>query len=69
MSSMAAHQCPRRAILTICCCSMLRWQINYIYSQNLPTRALPTAEIDLPEGGAVVVETSAQDQKPELMIP
>jgi hypothetical protein len=35
----------------------------YMYSQNLPMRALPLAEIDLPEGGeaATVVETSTQD--------
>jgi hypothetical protein len=34
-----------------------------MYSQNLPMRALPLAEIDLPEGGeaATVVETSTQD--------
>ena len=43
----------------------------YMYSQNLPMRALPPAEIDFPVGGeaAVVVETSTQDQNPELTTP
>jgi len=43
----------------------------YMYSQNLPMRALPPAEKDFPEGdeAAVLVETSTQDQNPELMTP